>query len=232
MKTRMLIAILIFIIFVGSASWSSDEGSVAANLSKRLVSLGKIRDKAIDLKVWIDRPASRAFRPGEAIVVHVKSAEKTYLTALYVSSIGDVVVLLPNRNQPKCLIQPNKEHVLFADDGGIRLIVTENTKRAQLVFYASPAPINLEPLKIQAGQAYLAIPHTSTKDLETLAAKIEHTAQNTGFNRIIVRLDEGESQDASLEVAPKMMGLPLPVESSKPEGTSGVRGYQQKIKVK
>jgi hypothetical protein len=184
-----------------------------------LLSVGKIGPGATDLQAWIDRPQGT----GEEapVTVHLKASRAAYVVAIYVSATGDAVVLFPSRETPDNLIQPGKEYTLFGGDSKIKLKVSEKAKEPKIVFYASPKPLNLEPLKIPDGQYVIKIPQTAVADMNVLTTKIEEMAKEEGFNRKVLALKTGEQGETL-----KLMGLPDGYTSRKTRSITGVQGMK------
>jgi hypothetical protein len=179
-----------------------------------LLNIGKAGPKAITLNVCTDKPEDYAFRKGEPLVLNLKTSEQAYLSAIYISSAGDAVILLPNSENPTGSITADKELKLFGSDSGIAVKIGDKMKGGQIVFYAASTPLKLEPLKAAQGQPFLQISHEDKKDLKLLGEKLEGLAKDEGFNRVVMRLNIGLN----------LMGLPTAVKSEKPETITGVQG--------
>jgi len=217
------------VIIVGLLLWNPCLGvgatSESGHAGQKWLSIGKVGPKAIDLKIWADEPTAGKFKSGDPIVIHMKCAQKAYVTAVYISSRGDAVVLFPNRETPDNLVEAGKEYTLFGPASGIKLKFSRKTKRAKIVFYASVKPFKLDPLKIAKGEAFLAIPHSSTKELRILTKKIEDFAKDDTFTRKVLALKRAGKGKGSIN----LMGLPMRIRSSRPESIAGVQGLKKRI---
>ncbi|MBI5568482.1 MAG: DUF4384 domain-containing protein [Desulfomonile tiedjei] len=185
-----------------------------------LLNIGKTGPKAIALSIRTDKPEDHAFKPGDSLVLNLKTAKEAYLSAIYVSSTGDAVVLLPNNENPNALVPADKEFTLFGNESCIKVKISDKMKEGQIVFYVASKPLRLEPLRPAEGQPCVQISHSDTKDLQLLGEKLEGLAKDEGFNRVVMRLKTTSEAGLSL----KLMGLPTAVKSEKPETITGVQG--------
>ncbi len=190
--------------------------------AQKLLSIGKAGPHAIDLKIRTDQPEGQPLKAGDSIVLHVKASREAYVTAIYVSSSGDAVVLFPNSQTPDNHVMPEKEYTLFGEGSGIKLKVSDKMKEGQIVFFAASTPFGLAPLKTHEGQACIRIEGSAEKELGVLKEKIEALSRDKGFNRIVLQLRAGSGEGVSLN----LMGLPTSVTSDKPEGITGVQGVK------
>jgi hypothetical protein len=188
--------------------------------AQELLSIGKPGAHAIDLTIRTDQPERQPLKAGDSIVLHVKAVREAYVTAIYVSSGGDAVVLFPNSKTPDNRVLPEKEYTLFGEGSGITLKVSDKMKEGQIVFFASSTPFSLAPLKTHEGQACIHIAGSAAKDLGVLKRKIQTLAQDKGFSRTVLQLRAKGGEGVSLN----LMGLPTSVTSDKPEGITGVQG--------
>ncbi|MBM3301965.1 MAG: DUF4384 domain-containing protein [Deltaproteobacteria bacterium] len=178
--------------------------------------------KAIGVIAWANGPDGKPANQGDPVVVKVKLAKKAYVTALCVSPNGDAVVLFPNRQNPNNLLEADKEYVVFRPDSGVKLMFTEQATDAKVVFYVSETPLDLSPLAIAEGEAYLSLPSAAKKEREILATKIKALAKDETFNTKVLAFNGGKKGSLSL------MGLPRAVKSSRPEGIVGIQGAKDK----
>lgn len=193
--------------------------------SGALASLGQIGPEAIDLKVWTEKPKSVKADSGTPAVIRVNVSKKAYLTVVYLSSNGDAIVLLPNRDTPDSLIQPGQDYTLFGPESPVRLKETDKAKDAKLVLYLSSVPFKQDPLSVPSGEPFLKIPQSAVQERGILIEKIDALAKAPGFNRKVVALKNGAQKNAPLD----LMGLPTDVKTAKPVGVTGVQGLKTKI---
>ena len=214
----LVVGLLAFCPVVGPAAAADDAHPV-----QKWLSIGQPGTKAIELTVWAESPEGKEIKAGDPVVIHLKSAKKGYVTALYVSPMGDTTVLFPNKANPNNLVESGKQYTLFKPDSGVKLALGDQTKDARIVFYASDKPLDLAPLKIAEGESWLSVPMTAKQDMDVLVKKIEALTKDEGFNKQVLALKSGGKKGVSL------MGLPVNVKSSKPEGIAGVQGAKTKV---
>ncbi|MBM4328342.1 MAG: DUF4384 domain-containing protein [Deltaproteobacteria bacterium] len=190
---------------------------------QKWLSIGQPGPKAIELTVWAERPDGKEVKTGDPVVVHLKAARKAYVTALYVSPTGDTTVLFPNKSNPNNLVEPEKQYTLFKPETDVNLVLSDQTKDARIVFFASDKPLDLAPLKMAEGDNWLSVPMTAKQEMEVLVKKIEAFTKDEGFNKQVLALKSGGKKGLGL------MGLPVNVKSSRPEGIAGVQGAKTKV---
>ncbi|MEW6529207.1 MAG: DUF4384 domain-containing protein [Thermodesulfobacteriota bacterium] len=194
--------------------------------AQKLLAAGDIGSDPIGLRVWTTKGEGQTFRSGESIVLNFATSRKAYVMALNVSPQGDVLVLFPSGESPDNLILPNKTYTLFGPESSISLTVSEQTKEATIVFYASSIPFSLAPLQAPPNQPLLKIPHTNAADMKILVGKLKELSQDKGFNREIVLLRPvGDTGTATV-----LMGGPKPPKSVKPGSLTGGQGLKEDTK--
>lgn len=218
-----------FVVIFGLLAWvlGSPAGAAPAKESAsagahQLLDIGKPGPRAIRLDIRTDTPDGQPLKAGDSVVLHVNASHECYITAIYISAAGDAVILFPNTKTPDNRIEPEKEYTLFGGDSGIKLKVGDTMKEGRIVFFASPRPLNLSPLKPADGQACISIARGATEDVRVLKQKIEALAREKGFARKVLQLKAHGSKGTSLN----LMGLPSTVRSDKPEGVTGVQGFK------
>jgi hypothetical protein len=181
--------------------------------------------KAADLKVWTEKAKEEWAKAGIPAIVRVKSSEKGYLTAIYVSPSGDLIVLLPNKEMPSDMILPDKDYTLFGPESPVRLKPSEMAKDAKIIFCVSAHPLQLAPLPIPSGEIFARIPLSSSQDRKTLEQKLKALSKDTNFNLKALTLADRKKKDSRLD----LMTLPTEITSSKPVGVTGTHGAKDKI---
>ena len=154
----------------------------------------------------------------------MKSSEKGYLTAIYVSPSGDLIILLPNKEMRSDVILPDQDYTLFGPESHVRLKQSEMAKDAKIIFCVSAQPLQLAPLPIPSGETFARIPSSSSQDMETLRQKLEALSKDLNFNFKVLTLRDRTEKDSRLD----LMTLPTGVTSSKPIGVTGVPGAKDK----
>ncbi len=209
-----VLALLGLALLSGGPGFAASECNPAGDSG--LIEIGKIGPKASKLEISTNMTGSNGIKAGEPITLRVKSAEKVYLTVVYVSSTGDAYVLFPNRESAANMLDPGKEYTIFSDKSAVKLTLGDKLKTAKIAFYASSKPVDLAPLKLESGKACIVVPHSAKEELGILLKKIEAMAQDEAFNRVVVALATGSGI--------RLMGLPSGAASSAPEGVAGVAG--------
>jgi hypothetical protein len=215
-----IVALLALVPDLGLAS--NGESEETAN---HPLSLGQAGPKAINLEVWTEKARSNEAKSGIPAVVHVKSSGKAYLTAIYLAPNGDAIVLIPNRDMPNSPILPDKEYTLFGPESQVRLKQTDIAREAKIVFYLSSTPLRLDDLRIPSGEAFMRIPGSAAKEMQTLGKILESFTKDPTFNRKVLSLMDQGKKGLRLE----LMGLPPDVTSTKPIGVTGAPGQKSKI---
>ncbi len=191
----------------------------AAGPADQLLTLGKIGPNAVDLKVRTENPRSKTFAKGEPVTVRLRPSAKVYLTAVYVSAGGDVMVLFPNKHVPDNLVQPDKEFTLFDSRSKVKLRAQPGGTPGKLVLFAGPKQIKLDAFKIPEGGSFITIPASAADDFSALMKLLEEMSKEQGFNRTEVSLATAVKPVANL----KLLGLP-PRKSKKPGSAAGSQG--------
>jgi hypothetical protein len=197
--------------------------ALASDLSpqaQEFLAAGKRGANPIGLRVWTNKGEGETFRRGESIALNFATSRRAYVMALNVSPQGDVLVLFPSGESPDNLILPNKTYTLFGPGSSISLTVSEQTREATIVFYASSIPFSLAPLQAPPNQPLLKIPHTNAADMKILLGKLEELSRDEGFNREIVLLRPVGDTDTSIV----LMGEPKPPKSVRPGSLTGGQG--------
>lgn len=194
--------------------------AVAADLGLNLASIGKIGPDAINLKVAMGHPGGTELKDGDPIEIRVRASKKAYITVLYVSSRGDVIVIFPNEAMTDNLILPGKEYSLFGPDTNFVVKFSEKARDAKLIFYAASKPVALDPLEIPQGRSCIFIPRDDASGMRILADKLRTMAKDPGFNKTVLAFKDQDKKGLSL----KLMGLPRKVRTTKPENVTGVQG--------
>ncbi len=187
-----------------------------------LLSVGRIGDNPVELKVRTNKPEDQKFTPGDNVVIHLSTDRDAYVTAVYISAKGDGIVLFPNSESPDNLVKAGEEVTLFGSSSGIRLKVSPKTEGSKIVFFASARPLDPEPLKASAATGCIFIPAAAEKEIDILTKKVASLSQDSSFNRVILSLTTASEKGVSLN----LMGLPVNVKSDKPETVVGVQGVR------
>lgn len=193
--------------------------------SSKLLSVGKPGEKAIDLKVWTQKPKDKKADEGIPAVVRVKASEKGYLTSIYVSPSGDTIILLPNKDSEESVLLPDKEYTLFGPESRIKLKESDSGTNASIVFFVSSAPLSIDTLKPAPGDSFIRIPQSAVQEMNALIEKLEALSKDPKFNRKVLALANSGKKDSRLD----LMGLPTDVKSAKPMGVTGVQGLKNKL---
>ncbi|MFC1835093.1 DUF4384 domain-containing protein [Thermodesulfobacteriota bacterium] len=194
----------------------------AAEKNRALLQVGNPGPKAVGLKVWTADSSGQAAAPGDTIPLHMKASAKAYVTALYVSTGGNVLVLFPNKENSDNLVQPGKDYTLFGKGSAIKLTVSPDKPEPKIVFYVSEKPLPLDGLEIPAGQACINISAKDTGKLGALKRELEKASKQPTFNRVIATLKTADKDGMNF----RFMGLPEPVTSDKPSSITGVHGLK------
>ena len=201
-----------------------------------LQSIGQPGGDAVSLKVWTDKEPGQVFKQGDRAVVSFQAERTAYLTALAVSSDGNVHVIFPNKELPNNMIQQGKVYTLFGDDSSLRLETGKNFKNAGIIFFLSSTPFSLDPLKTTGDRPYLFIPASATDKINELKDKLKDISRKPGFNRVVLPLAGGYGQNLEpkfsvLSAQPSDVlrkDLSGGVESSTPETLTGSAGVKPK----
>jgi hypothetical protein len=194
-----------------------------------LLSVGNPGPKAVDLKVSTAKPQPDASGKPAPSVIHLEAPAKAYVTAVYVSSNGDVIVVFPNKESPDNLLVSGKQYTLFGPDSRVQLKKSKVVKDAKMVFFVSSKPFLLDPLKVAPGDVFLTIPHSSESEQKVLLSKIEEMSKDESFNRKAIDLESAVKPVIRLDV----MGVDEGITSRKPgtvTGTQGVKGENEGAK--
>jgi hypothetical protein len=215
-------AVLVIAITLFAAVPCLAQGGQGPAQATDLSGIGSIGPKAIPLKVWTDNPEGTPVKPGDAIVVHLQTGEKAYLTAIYLSGAGNAIILIPNAQAPESLLLPNTEYTLFGEDSHLKLTVDKKMKEGKIVFYVSPVPFSLGEFKLEPGKACVMMAPDAKDRLDLLQSKIEAMAKDEGFNRTVLSLKANGEKGMSLN----LMGIPAAIKSETPETMTGVQGVK------
>ena len=213
-----VLALLSLALLSGGPGFAASQRNPAGDSG--LIEIGKIGPKAAKLEISTNMTGSSGIKAAEPITLKVKSAEKVYLTVVYVSSTGDAYVLFPNRETAANMLDPGKEYTIFSDKSAVKLTLGDKLKTARIAFDASSKPVDLAPLKLESGKPCIVVRHSAKEELGILRKKIEAMAQDETFNRVVVALATGSGI--------RLMGLPSGAASSAPEGVAGVAGRFRK----
>ena len=190
-----------------------------------LLSIGKIGPDGIALNAQIVKLPKKPSDRGEPLALKLKVAKEAYVTLLYLSSKGDVTILLPNVENPNNRLKPNKEYTFFGVGSSIRLTIGTKSTNAKIVCYVSSKPVKISLSKLPKGMTFLTIPKSSTNEMEARKTQIANVATTSGFNRQVMRMEGPEATSVDL----KMMGIPKAIKSKKPGTVTGVQGYKEDI---
>ncbi|MDQ7783040.1 MAG: DUF4384 domain-containing protein [Desulfomonilaceae bacterium] len=197
-----------------------------------LLSIGRIGADAIKLTARTNIPKDRPARIGERIVVHFSADRDCSVVVANVSADGSVTIVFPNKERPDNRIEAGKDYKLFGRDSTLSLVLGKGAPRAALVFYASPQPIDLAPLRISGDNPAIVIPASSKEELEILKDKIEQVSKVKGFSRKVLWI----KRDAEGKAGRRLMGSPAP-KGVRPERASeelgdvtGTRGRAEDLK--
>lgn len=207
-------------------AFGSDQPATAPGGS--LLSIGSVGPGAIGLKVWTEPSSDTPLKVGDRVVIHFKADRDCHVLAANVSQKGDVAIIFPNGEQPDSSAKANREYTLFGSDSKLKLVLGEGISEARIVFYVSPDPIDLQPLKMTESEGIVLIPYNEQEKLRLLRAKIEQISELAGFNRQVVSLLGDPKKPAGL----RLMGLPAKPVSTGPGNVTGTRGraeYPQEL---
>ncbi len=218
-KCLWLVPVLMAVILVSSPANAGDLGEAI----HQLLSVGQAEPTSGSLKVWKETAGPDLAKAGFPAVIRVKCTEKAYLSAIYISSRGHAIVLLPNRDTPQVLIQPNREYTLFGPESELKLTESE-IYNAKIVFYFSSLPLEFDPSKIPPSETFMRIPKSS-KDMADFVKKLESLVKCSLFTKKVLALRDSQKKGSPLD----LMGLPTNVTSSKPIGVAGVYLIKSKI---
>jgi len=154
------------------------------------------------------------------VVIHFKAERDCYVLAANVSPKGDVAIIFPNEEQPDSSAKAGREYTLFGADSKLKLVFGKGISEARLVFYVSPDPIDLQPLKLTERHGIELIPFNEQEKLGLLRAKLEQVSKLAGFNRQVVSLQGDPKKPVGL----RLMGLPAKPVSTGPGNVTGTRG--------
>jgi hypothetical protein len=200
-----------------------------------LLRVGKVGPDAIPLKVWTNVPADKPAKVGEKIVIHFKAEKDCYLVVANVSSKGSVAIVFPNRETKDNRIKGGKEYTLFGKDSKLKLVLGTGVSEAKVVFYVSPEPIDLKPLKIAGKRPAIIIPATATKELTILREKVEALSKQKGFNRALLSIKSEPKGKTGLKLmgspgSPTRKGFQPRGSSERPGRVTGTRGRGEDLK--
>jgi hypothetical protein len=188
-----------------------------------LLSVGNPGPKAVDLKVSTGKPEADASGKPAPTVIHLEAPAKAYVTAVHVSSSGDVILVFPNKESPDNLLVSGKQYTLFGPDSRVQLKKSKVVKDAKIVFFVSSKPFLLDPLNVAPGEVFLTIPHGSEADQKVLLNKMEEMSKDESFNRKVIDLESAMKPIIRLDV----MGVDERIESRKPGTLAGSQGVKE-----
>jgi hypothetical protein len=228
MNTRLWLGIAGTIVLLGFISLGCNSALAASEpappAAGELLTVGTAGPKAIGLTITTDRSEGHVFRPGDSLTVHAKTDRRAYLTAIYVSSKGDAIILFPNHQSPDSLLLPGKDYTLFGESTSIKLKVSDTMKEGRIAFFASPSPLSLESVGAYSETLpCIRIPAAARDRLAVLKRMLETASKEEGFNRVVLALKGGGGEGLSLN----LMGLPGTVQSEQPETVTGVQGMKE-----
>jgi hypothetical protein len=187
-----------------------------------LLSVGNPGPKAVDLTVTTARSEADASGKQAPPVIHLEAPAKAYVTAVYVASNGDVILVFPNKESPDNLLVSGKQYTLFGPDSRVQLKKSKVVKDAKIVFFVSSKPFLLDQLNMPPGEVFLTIPHSSVPEQKALLNKIEEMSKDEGFNRKVIDLESAMKPIIRLDV----MGIDEKIKSRKPGTLAGSQGVQ------
>jgi hypothetical protein len=201
----------------------------ADDLTADLASIGAPGPKAINFKVWTDKPKGADFKPGDRAIIHMTVEREGYMTILSFSSDGSVTLVSPSEALPETEVQPGMLYTLFGDDYPVRMTFGDKSGDAKVIVYLSPTPFVLAPLEIPTGKKLLVIPPTAHEEMRILRDKLISLAKNESFNRTILRFPNETGQGLDVRIKPligKMAPKRIPggLESTPPETLTGTAG--------
>ncbi|MGO9116453.1 MAG: DUF4384 domain-containing protein [Desulfomonilaceae bacterium] len=232
----LVVGFITIIIGLGSLNLAHGREMSDTSGTAGLQSIGQPGGDAVPLKIWTDKEPGQVFKQGDRAVVSFQAERTAYLTALAVSSDGDVHIIFPNKELPNNMIQQGKVYTLFGDDSSLRLETGKNFRNAGIIFFLSSKPFSLDLLKTTGDQPYLFIPASSTDKINELKDKLKDISRKPGFNRVVLPLIGGygrnlEPKFSVLSAQPTDLlrkDLSGGVESSTPEALTGSAGLKPK----
>jgi hypothetical protein len=204
-------------------SLAADE---ATALGHKLADIGKTGPKSIDVKITAQKPGGGPVGKDDPVSVQVTPSARAYVTAIYISPVGDAVVVFPNKKTTDNLLAPGKDYTIVSPDSGLKLGFSSTADKGKIVVYVSSKQLMLDPLKAEQGQEFIVIPRDAAKEMQTLADKIAALSKDETFNRKLIT----PKSLAQPGQGDSIMGLPGGVASSQPESVAGVQGIKTKIK--
>jgi hypothetical protein len=103
----------------------------------------------IEVELWTDRGNESVYKPGEAMELHVRSAEEGYLLVYEIDAEGAVRVLWPERGSPG-FIEANRTLSLPSDRSDIELVVEGPVGQGYVVALLSRDPFLEMPWYLKA----------------------------------------------------------------------------------
>jgi hypothetical protein len=236
MKTLSAMCVLVVAVTIAVVP-SVARGAEQPNLAQELLSIGQLKPSAIGLRVWTESDSSQVFREGSRLIISVQASRDAYLTALSVSSTGDVSIIFPNKHTPDPFVQKGETYTLFGDDSPVRLTLGNLTDTPRLALYVSSQKLKLEGLTPSKQTGVITIPAKSTDAMKSLKTALEAAATGEGFNRVVVSPMEDGKHHFEIVVTrgsgrlmggerPTIKKLPTSVESAPPETVTGVQGVK------
>lgn len=225
-RVGFIATVVVSVVLGATASFVLGDDKAGPDFVQALLSIGKIGPDAVKLKVWTNLSKGKPAKVGDHVVIHFKADRDCYLVVANVSDKGDVAIVLPNRERPDNSVKANKEYTLFGDDSKLKLVFGKPGLESKLVFYVSPRPIDLKPLKMGQDNGVILIPAKAGNELKIFREKIEEMATHKEFNRKLLSL----KADPKRPIGLKLMGVPAGAASEAPAGVTGTRGRVDKLK--
>ena len=222
---HVLVALVGMSLFLWLLACSIGLGETATDPIRGLLSIGGVETNPIGLHIRTVKLDGSPAAPGDQIVLRVKADRKGYLFVIFVSPDEGATVLFPNEKTPDNLIQPGKEYTVGKPERGTFIRLGDGKPSGKLVFYISPSPLALSPMKIAKGGGFLKILRTSPDRAKTLAGKLERAAGKEGFNRVVL-----EKQVQLIGEPLNLMGAPPGTKHGRPGSTSGVQGLKDRVR--
>jgi hypothetical protein len=209
----------------------SDMIALAQSPADELLFLGKPGPNAISLQISVGDGRKNSFRFGEAMALHFTASRRCYVIALSLSAGGDAKIIMPPGESPDNRILPGKEYTLFGPHSPVKLTADEGLRGAKIIVYACSKPLNLDPLKIPAGERMIGILRSSTEQMRILREKIENLSRDDGFScEILFVKPEGDAALSLVSVGlPEKIKTMVPPKSVKPGGVTGGQGLSTGI---
>jgi hypothetical protein len=215
----------LILLAISGPTFGADQAS-SVKESERLLTVGAIGPAAIDLAVWTNQPSAHKFKAGDRVIIYFKADRDCYVTALNVSTQGDVSVLFPTREHPDNFVKAGDQYSLFGDDSSVRLVMGKGIPEVKMVFYVTSQRVALDPLKIPEDKPVLQIPGRDKESMLIIADKLEKASLVQGFNRLIVDIKSENEEGPGLKLMGPLKSVPSDAKSERPESLTGVQGVK------